>query len=133
MNYIVEIYDIFDDKIQYFFDTYYTVAIKKSQFHAVFSSILSSQAKDYFIYNVNRNLIFAEIYNQIKTKFDKEVNKTQYHTDWSLMIYFSWKAKKNNIGKTNLEVLQALLDKLQLCQRALKLGYMGKNQLIATI
>ena len=33
--------------------------------------------------------------------------------------------------KTNLEVLQALRDKLQLCQRALRLVYMGENQLIA--
>lgn len=31
------------------------------------------------------------------------------------MMYFSLKAEKNNIGKTNLEVLEALLDKLQLC------------------
>ena len=72
------------------------------------------------------------MYNQMKTKFDTEINKAQYHTDWSLMTYSSLKAEKSNIGKTNLEVLQALLDKLQLCQRALGLGYMGENQLIAT-
>ena len=47
------------------------------------------------------------------------------------MAYSSLKAEKSNIGKTNLEVLQALLDKLQLCQRALGLGYIGENQLIA--
>ena len=131
-NYTGEAYDILDDKIRYFLDTCYTVAIKQSQFHAVFSSILSSRAKDYFVYNVNRNLTFAEMYNQMKTKFDTEINKAQYHTDWSLMTYSSLKAEKSNIGKTNWEVLQALLDKLQLCQRALGLGYMGKNQLIAT-
>ena len=47
------------------------------------------------------------------------------------MTYSSLKVEKSNIGKTNLEVLQALLDKLQLCQRALGLGYIGENQLIA--
>lgn len=31
------------------------------------------------------------------------------------MTYFSLKAKKNNIKNTDLQVLQALLDKLQLC------------------
>ena len=72
------------------------------------------------------------MYNQMKIKFDTEVNKAQYHTNWSLMTYYSLKAKKSNIGKTNLEVLQTLLDKLQLYQRDLGLGYMGKNQLIAT-
>ena len=130
-NYTGEAYDILDDKIRYFLDTCYTVAIKQSQFHAVFLSILSGRAKDYFVYNVNQNLTFAEMYNQMKTKFDTEVNKAQYHTDWSLLTYSSFKAEKSNIGKTNLEVLQTLLDKLQLCQRALGLGYMGENQLIA--
>ncbi len=48
------------------------------------------------------------------------------------MTYYSLKAEKNNIGKTNLELLQTLLDKLKLCQRALGLGYIGENQLIAT-
>lgn len=43
----------------------------------------------------------------------------------------TFKAEKNNIGKTNLEVLQALLNKLQLCQQALGLNYIGENQLIA--
>lgn len=48
------------------------------------------------------------------------------------MTYFTLKVEKSNIGKTNLEVLQVLLNKLQLYQRALKLGYMGKNQFITT-
>ena len=104
-NYTGEAYDILDDKIRYFLDTCYTVAIKESQFYAVFSSILSGRAKDYFVYNVNQNLTFAGMYNRMKTKFDTEVNKAQYHTDWSLMTYSSLKAEKSNIGKTNLEVL----------------------------
>ena len=49
------------------------------------------------------------------------------------MMYFSLKVEKNNIEKINLEVLQALLDKLQFCQWALEIDYMGKNQLIAAI
>ena len=69
----------------------------------------------------------------MKIKFDTKVNKAQYNIDWSLMTYFSLKADKNNIEKTNLEVLQALLDKLQLCQRALELSYMGEKQLITAI
>ena len=49
------------------------------------------------------------------------------------MTYSKLKVEKNNIEKTNLEVLQALLDKLQLCQWALGLGYMSENQLITAI
>ena len=67
------------------------------------------------------------MYNQIKIKFDIKVNKAQYHTDWSLMTNYLFKIKKSNIRKTNLKVLQTLLDKLQLYQRALGLGYMSKN------
>ena len=52
-NYTGEAYNILDNKIWYFFDTCYIVAIKQSQFHTMFLSILLSQAKDYFIYNVN--------------------------------------------------------------------------------
>lgn len=115
-NYIKETYDILDNKIGYFFNICYTVDIKQSQFYTMFSSILSGQAKDYFVYNVKQNLAFAEMYNQMKTKFDTEVNKVQYHIDWSLMTYSILKTEKNNIKKINLEVLQALLGKLQLCQ-----------------
>ena len=69
-NYTGEAYDILDDKIRYFLDTCYTVAIKQSQFYAVFSSILSGRTKDYFVYNVNQKLTFAKMYIKIKTKFD---------------------------------------------------------------
>ncbi len=47
------------------------------------------------------------------------------------MIYSLFKVEKINIRKTKLEVLQVLLDKLQLCQWTLGLGYIGKNQLIS--
>ena len=71
----------------------------------MFSSILTGRAKDYFVYNVKRNLTFAEMYNQMKTKFDIAVNKAQYHINGSLMTYSTLKAEKSNFGKTNLEVL----------------------------
>ncbi len=80
-NYISEAYNILDDRIRYYLDTYYIVAIKQSQFHIVFLSMLSSQTKDYFVYNINQNLKFAEIYNLMKIKFDTKINKAQYYTD----------------------------------------------------
>lgn len=110
LNYTSKVYDILDDKIRYFFDICYIVAIKQSQFHALLSSILWGRAKDYFFYNAHRNLTFAEMYTKMKTKFDTEVNKAQYHTEWTLMMYFTLKTEKINIEKTNLEVLQVLLD-----------------------
>lgn len=75
MNYIDEVYNIFDNKIQFFLDIYYIIAIKQLQFYAVFLSILLGQAKDYFIYNINQNQIFAKIFIKKKIKFDIKVNK----------------------------------------------------------
>lgn len=45
-------------------------------------------------------------------------------------MYFSLKLEKINIEKNNLEVLQALLDKLQLCQQVLGFDCIVKIQLI---
>lgn len=67
---------------------------------------------DYFVYNINQNLISAKIYTKIKTKFDTKVNKAQYHINWSLITYSTFKIEKNNIEKTIMKVLLALLDKL---------------------
>lgn len=69
----------------------------------------------------------------MKTKFDTDVNKAKYHTDWRLITYFTWKKEKISIEKTNLKVMQVLLNRLQLCPRALELGYIGENKLIPTI
>lgn len=51
------------------------------------------------------------MYTKIKTTFDTKIKKAHYYTNWSLMMYFTLKTEKNNIKKSNLEVLQALLDK----------------------
>ncbi len=45
-------------------------------------------------------------------KFNTKVNKAQYLTDCSLLTYFILKTEKSNIEETNLDILQALLDKL---------------------
>lgn len=63
----------------------------------------------------------------MKTKSDRNINKAQYHKNLSLMTYYMLKTEKSKIGKINLEVLQALLDKLQLYQQTSNFGYVGKN------
>lgn len=75
LNYIDKAYDIFDDKIQYFFNICYTTVVKQYQFYIIFLSILSGQVKDYFVYNINQNMTFAKIYSKINIKFDIKVNK----------------------------------------------------------
>lgn len=79
--------------IRYFLNICCIVTIKESQFYTMLSSILSGQIKDYFVYNINQKLTFAEIYIKIMIKFDIEVNKAQYYTDWSLIIYSIFKMR----------------------------------------
>jgi hypothetical protein len=69
------------------------------------------------------------MYWALKQHFDTEVNKAQYYTDWSSITFHSMRAE--HAGKTNLEVLQLLLDKLQKYQRALGVKYAGDQQLVS--
>ncbi|XP_044717348.1 uncharacterized protein HRG_08856 [Hirsutella rhossiliensis] len=83
LNYSGDAYDILDDKIRYFLDACLTASIKPSQFHALFSNILTKRAKNFFVHQVSRDSTFAEMYQKMKQHFDTEVNRQQYHTDWT--------------------------------------------------
>jgi len=132
-NYTGEAYDILDDKFRRFLTTCNTVGIRETQFHAVFPSILSGDAQDYYVYSTNPELTFTEVYNNMKLHFDTEVNKAQYHTDWSSLTFHSVKISTEAIGKSNQQVLQILLKKMRLCQRALGPGYMEEHVLIHAV
>ncbi|KAM4063433.1 hypothetical protein HRG_013955 [Hirsutella rhossiliensis] len=130
LNYSGDAYDILDDKIRYFLDACLTASIKPSQFHALFSNILTKRAKNFFVHQVSRDSTFAEMYQKMKQHFDTEVNRQQYHTDWTSINFTQ--LRKESPEKPLCEILQALLDKLQLCQRALGNSYGGEDQLIST-
>ncbi|KJZ72869.1 hypothetical protein HIM_07813 [Hirsutella minnesotensis 3608] len=130
LNYSGDVYDILDDKIRYFLDACLTAGIKPSQFHALFSNILTKRAKNFFVHQVSRDSTFAEMYQKMKQHFDTEVNRQQYHTDWTSISFTQ--LRKESPEKPLGEILQALLDKLQLCQRALGNSYGGEDQLIST-
>ncbi|KAI1430907.1 hypothetical protein GGR50DRAFT_700807 [Xylaria sp. CBS 124048] len=112
-NYTGKLYDVLEDKFRFFLDTCYTLGIRQSQFHAVFSLTLSGRAALYFIHEIPRQWTFTDMYLALDCHFNTEQNK--------------------NAGKTDLEVLQLLLDKLSLCQRALRQEYCGEHQLISTV
>ncbi|KAM4059601.1 hypothetical protein HRG_014117 [Hirsutella rhossiliensis] len=130
LNYSGDAYDILDDKIRYFLDACLTASIKPSQFHALLSNILTKRAKNFFVHQVSRDSTFAEMYQKMKQHFDTEVNRQQYHTDWTSINFTQ--LRKESPEKPLCEILQALLDKLQLCQRALGNSYGGEDQLIST-
>ena len=92
------------------------------------------KAKTFFLYEVSQNIDipFAVMYKKIKVHFDTDINHRIYYQDWSTITFNSIKQNKVNDGKKgdDLSVLEILLDKLQLCQRALGPDFSGEQHLI---
>lgn len=131
MNYSGEVYDIFDDKIRHFLNVCSLVRIRPTQFHAVIYTILTKEAKEYFLHHVSLSLTFAGMYTKLKSHFDTEINHHKY-TDWCTTTYQTIRREKANHDKDPEEILQILLRRLPLCQRALGAGYAGETQLVTT-
>lgn len=133
-NYSGKAYDILDDKIRYFLNICLAAHILPSQFHAVFPTILTGKAKTFFLYEVSQdiNISFAIMYMKIKKHFDTEINHRIYYQDWTTITFNSVKQCQVNDGQKDddLSILDILLDKLQLCQRALGPAYSGEQHLI---
>jgi hypothetical protein len=64
---------------------------------------------------------------KIKTYFNTDVNYNHYYTDWTTINFA--KMKHEHADKTLHQAFEHLLDKLQLCQRALGPEYTGKDNL----
>ncbi|KAI6249905.1 hypothetical protein HI914_02027 [Erysiphe necator] len=125
--YTGEPYDILDDKLRIFFNICKFLKIRPSQFHAVLPRILKGRAESYYLHFIGPEASFASAYHKLKAHFDTEVNHNTYYTNW-ITITFT-KIRQENSEKTLQEVLQILIDKLELCQRALGQNYAGEEVL----
>jgi len=67
------------------------------------------------------------VYHKLKTHFDTDVNKKQYHTDWTTITFANTRSQKDSVDRKPVEILQSMLDKLQLCQRALGPAYAAET------
>ena len=105
--------------------------IQEEQFHAVFPRILTGRAETFYIQVVERDDSFASAYMAIKNHFDHDVHHQHYYTDWTTTTFARTRAE--NPEKGLHEVLQILLDKLQLCQRALGQNFEGEDALRTTV
>lgn len=121
-DYSGELYDLLDDKVREMLSLCYDLGIKASHFHAVFRRILTGSARAYYVHYVNRNDTFATAYKKVKDRFDDDLNHRIYHTDWTEITFESFRKeyRAEHPGPEDLQkVLQSMLDKFQLCQRAL--------------
>jgi hypothetical protein len=77
------------------------------------------------LYYISPEDDFYSAYIKIKVHFNTDVNYYYYYTNWTT-ITFS-KIKQENPDQTLYQALDHLLDKLQLCQRALGPAYAGED------
>ena len=120
-------YDLLDDKVLLFLDTCLAAGIRPNQFHAVFPRILTGKARDFQPHYIPRTDEFGQQYLKVKLHFEHEVHRGKYFTDWTTTTFE--KLRSNYRDKSLHDILEMLLDKLQLCQRALGPRYSGDEQL----
>ncbi|KAM4067771.1 hypothetical protein HRG_012381 [Hirsutella rhossiliensis] len=120
-------YDLLDDKIRNFLTTCRSVEVPESQLHAFLPRALTGRAKTYYDLYLDPDLTFAAAYRQLKQHFDTNVNLEHYHTDWSTITFNSVRSKHSD--KDLHAVLDIMLDKLQLCQRAIGPEIAGESNL----
>ncbi|KLU82232.1 hypothetical protein MAPG_01307 [Magnaporthiopsis poae ATCC 64411] len=126
-NYTGKQYDILYDKARIFISFCRRLQIDETQYHAVFPDILSDRAEDFYINHIGPEKTWDQIYNLLDTHFNSKLNHSQYWTDWTTTTFV--RTQRENPDKTLPEVLEIMLDKLQLVQRALGDGYQGEINL----
>ncbi|KAF1935267.1 hypothetical protein EJ02DRAFT_507147 [Clathrospora elynae] len=125
-------YDLLDDKLKIFYSICYHADIGPGQFHAVFPWILDGRAEEYYLHFVDQQMdTFLTAYTKLKNHFDTDVNHGHYYTDWTTTSFV--KVRRENPDKSLHEVLDIMLDKLQLCQRALGQQYIREYALRMTV
>jgi hypothetical protein len=83
------------------------------------------------MHHVGQDASFAKAYNVIKAYFDTDSNHQVYYSDWTLLTF---KGVRNlNPGKTLVEAVETLVEKLHLCQRALGKAYEPPEHLVAAV
>lgn len=130
-NYTGKPYDILYDKARIFISFCHRLQIDESQYHAVFPDILSERAEDFYINHIGPHKRWDEVYNLLNSHFNTNINHSQYFTDWTSTDFVRMKAA--NPDKTMPEVLELMLDKLQLVQRALGPGFQGEVALYTAV
>ncbi|KAH8742800.1 hypothetical protein F5883DRAFT_656357 [Diaporthe sp. PMI_573] len=128
-----EPYDLLDDKLKVLLNICYFCDVTPYQFWAVFPRILSRRAQDYYISHVDIDDTFQQAYSKLTDHFVTETNRRQYYHDWTNTTFATVRNDKENSGKTLRGVLEKLLDRLQLCQKALGAEYQSDEMLRTTV
>lgn len=130
-NYTGKPYDVLYDKARVFVSFCKRLQIEEDQYHAVFPDILSDRAEDFYMNHIGPDKRWDEIYRLLDNHFNTNINHSQYWTDWTTTTFV--RTRQDNPEKTLPEVLETMLDRLQLVQRALGEGYQGEIALYTAV
>lgn len=130
-NFSGDRYHILDDKVRMFLRICGVTGIPMNQAWAVFPHILTGRAETYYNHHVKPQSSFYQQYWAIKAYFDTESNHAIYYRDWTSISLA--RIRQENGGKTWEQAVDALIEKLHLCQRALGREYEGDKQLTAAL
>lgn len=124
-------YNILDDTVRQFQLSCSQIDIAPSQLHAVFRMKLSGAAQKWSLYSLSNSAKFCDMYLVLKNHFDTSINHSRYHNNWTSITFQSARNDKECVEKDLPGVSYFLLNRLELCQRALGNSYFGEQQLIA--
>jgi len=132
-SYTGENYDVLDDRIRLFMRTCRAIGIRPGQYADIFNWAVQGAAKDYMIHSMPEGLCFADMYVCLKNHFDTENAHAAYYVEWTCRTFESTKNEPENVGKPLPQILDSMLNKFALCQRALGNSYGGERILIDTV
>lgn len=69
--------------------------------------------------------IYPNVAAVLKIHVESDVNLAQYHTDWTQARWDRYLSKKEEV-ETDMDVLNKMLDRLMLCQKAMVRDFQGE-------
>ncbi|KAM7182570.1 hypothetical protein V8F33_014209, partial [Rhypophila sp. PSN 637] len=132
-SYTGKMYDVLDDRVRDFISKCRIYGIGPSQYAHAFRWAVEGAARDYCRSSIPEDANFRTIYIMLKIHFDTEVNHSAYHNDFSGRTWESTKSEPENAGKAPMEILDVMLEKFRLCQRALGTRFAGEDHLVLAV
>ncbi|OBR02159.1 Aurora kinase 2 splicing [Colletotrichum higginsianum IMI 349063] len=130
MKYGGGMYDVFDSKMLIFRDNCHKAGITQRHFAGAFSIMLRDKALAFYFDRLCDDQAPADFHamaSRVKLHFETEESRQAYLTEWRNTTFD--RVAIDNPGKSKMEVLEVMLDKLITIQRALPTAYNTEDSL----
>ncbi|KAH6667382.1 hypothetical protein B0J14DRAFT_642344 [Halenospora varia] len=122
------LYDVLDSKLKIFYDNCARIGLPNTMHNIALPTMLKGRASDFYYDQLSgKGYDFDYMVFKLKAHFDTDENRQEYMAEWRETTFPQMIA--TNPGKSRLEVLQMLFDKLRTVQRGLSADYQTENSL----